>query len=268
MEQSDDTERWKVVTGPRKRRSAKGGVLGDHRRIGKRFVPPFAAMLGRLNPVKWIDALLPEVLWLGMLNNDHGHRRGIQLAEALATTVDRAMAPHTKVFAIASAYSSIPSERWTEIIRLISTDSFGELQRTLRPLVALYPRSAFRGLWGGDQPQPRDGDIGVMRTQVGTMVNRGGRPAMLAQANAIYIAGITGKLVVNQGSMLSKLEAITQYPDTEESRMVGSAVRAASLMLGRHTDEEQRAASEWTRYFWQRGIEITSCDLRTDDGDG
>jgi hypothetical protein len=40
--------------------------------------------------------------------------------------------------------------------------------------------------------------------------------------------------------MLSKLEAITQYPDTEESRLAGSAVRAASLMLGRHRDEDQQ----------------------------
>ena len=80
-------------------------------------------MLGGLNPVKWIDDLLPEMLWLGMLNNDHGHRRGVQLAEALATAADRAMAPHTKVFAVASEYSSIASDRWADIIRLISTDS-------------------------------------------------------------------------------------------------------------------------------------------------
>jgi hypothetical protein len=149
LEHSDDADRWKVVTGPRKRRSAKRPVLGDHRRVGKRFVPPFIAMLGSLNPVKWIDALLPEVLWLGMLNNDHGHRRGIQLAEALARPPTEPWPPHTKVFAIASAYSSITSERWTEIIRLISTDSFGELQRTLRPLVALYPRPLSEGCGTG-----------------------------------------------------------------------------------------------------------------------
>jgi hypothetical protein len=41
-------------------------------------------MLGGLNPVKWIDDLLPEMLWLGMLNNDHGHRRGVQLADLSA----------------------------------------------------------------------------------------------------------------------------------------------------------------------------------------
>jgi hypothetical protein len=268
LKDNHDAERSKVVTGSGQRMSAKSPVLGDHRRVGKRFIPPFVATLGRLNPVTWIDTLLAEVLWLGMLNNDHGHRRGIQLAAALAKAVDRAMAPHTKVFALASAYSSIPCERWTEIIRLVRTDSFGELQRSLRPLVTLYPQSAFRGLWGGDPPQPFESDIRIMRTQVGTMVNRGGRPAMLAQANAVYIAGITEKLIFNQGSMLSNLEAITQYPDTDDSRMVGSAVRATILMLGRHTDEDERASTEWTRYFWQRGIEITSCDLGAVDDDG
>lgn len=122
-------------------------------------------MLGNLNPVKWIDALLPEVLWLGMLNNGHGHRRGIQLGEALATAADRAMAPHTNVFAIASASSSIPIERWTEITQLVSADSFSALQRTLRPLVALYPRSAFAALWNRDLPSPLAGDIGIMRSR-------------------------------------------------------------------------------------------------------
>lgn len=33
------------------------------------FLPPFVEMLGRLNPVKWVD--MPEALRFGMLNNDH-----------------------------------------------------------------------------------------------------------------------------------------------------------------------------------------------------
>lgn len=251
MDQSDGSTRSRVVTGPRRRKRVQGPVLGDHRRVGKRFVPPFVAMLGSLNPVKWIDDLLPEMLWLGMLNNDHGHRRGIQVAEELAKAADRATASeHRKAFAMTSAYSSIPSERWPEVIRLISANALDELQQTLRPFVALYPRCPFRGLWRGE-PQPQGDDVSVMRRQVATLVNRGGRPAMLAQTNAIYIAIITEKLVINHGSMLSKIEAITSYPDTDESRMVGSAVRAATLMLGRHTEEERQEAADWTRYFWQ-----------------
>jgi hypothetical protein len=74
---------------------------------------------------------------------------------------------------------------------------------------------------------------------------------------------------LNQGSFLSNFEAIADYPDTEESRMVGSAIRAASMMLGHNTEEPQEAAGKWTRYFWQRGIEITSCDLGINgDDDG
>jgi hypothetical protein len=269
LEHSDDAERWKVVTGSRKRRSAKGGVLGDHRRVGKRFVPPFVAMLGQLQYVKWIDDLLPEVLWLGMLNNDHGLRRGVQLAKKLSTAADRVMAPHPHVFARTSTYSSIPSEQWPKIVELISPTALNQLLSTLRPFVVLYPECPFYALWLSDPPQPYADDVVVMRTQVETLLNRGDRPAMLAQANAIFIARVTGKLILNQGSFLSNFEAIVAYPDTEESRMVGSAIRAASMMLGHNTEEAQEAGGNWTRYFWQRGIEITSCDLGTnEDHDG
>jgi hypothetical protein len=225
-------------------------------------------MLGTLNPVKWIDDLLPEMLWLGMLNNDHGHRRGTQVAAELAQAVDRTIASEQrKAFAMTSAYSSIPSEQWPEVIRSISANALGELQHTLRPLVALYPRCPLKGLWRGEPP-PQDDDVTIIRRHVATLVNRGCRPAMLAQANAIYIAVITKKLVIDQGSFLSRIEAITSYPDTDESRMVGAAVRAATLMLGHHTEEEQQEGAAWTRYFWQRGIELTPCDLGSDGDDG
>jgi nicotinic acid phosphoribosyltransferase len=87
-------------------------------------------MLGRLNPVKWIDTLLPEVLWLGMLNNDHGHRRGIRLAEALATAADRAMAPRR-------------FDRWPLWRTLVWTN----------PVVAFALRRR-RGAWNGWYNQP------------------------------------------------------------------------------------------------------------------
>lgn len=77
-------------------------------------------MLGPLNSVKWIDDLLPEMLWLGMLNEDHGHREGTRLAKELATAVDHVMRPHGKMFALVSAYSSIPTESWQQIITKLS----------------------------------------------------------------------------------------------------------------------------------------------------
>lgn len=44
----------------------KGQVLLDHKKVGKRFVPPLL-QLGPLGEIKWIDCILPELLWLGLL---------------------------------------------------------------------------------------------------------------------------------------------------------------------------------------------------------
>ena len=43
-------------------------VLEDHKRIGKRFVRP-VLQLGPLEQAAWIDRLLPELLWICILND-------------------------------------------------------------------------------------------------------------------------------------------------------------------------------------------------------
>lgn len=38
-------------------------VLADHRRAGKKFIPPFIAELGPLSEVRWVNDLVPELVW-------------------------------------------------------------------------------------------------------------------------------------------------------------------------------------------------------------
>jgi hypothetical protein len=187
----------------------------------------------------------------------------------LAKAAERAIASQKRrAFATTSTYSPITGEQWEEIVRPISGGVLQDLQRSFRPFVTLYPRCPFLGLWRDRQPPLQDDDVQVMRRHVANLLNRGARPAMLAQANAIFISVVTGKLSVYQGSTLSNIEAITDYPDTEESRRVGSAIRAAAIALRSHNDDEEQHATAWTRYFWQRGVEITPCDLTANDDDG
>jgi hypothetical protein len=63
-------------------RSSSRRVLDDHKQVGKKFLPPFIAHLGSLNEVSWVDDLLPELLWLGMLNDRHGLRAGVSLNDS------------------------------------------------------------------------------------------------------------------------------------------------------------------------------------------
>ena len=57
----------------------KREVLGDHKRIGKRFIPPFLYQLGSLSEISWVNEIMPEILWIGLLIEHFGYQRGVEL---------------------------------------------------------------------------------------------------------------------------------------------------------------------------------------------
>jgi hypothetical protein len=58
-------------------------ILANHKQVGKRFIPPFVATLGPLSEVRWVDDVLPELLWLALLNHQHGWKDGADLCLVL-----------------------------------------------------------------------------------------------------------------------------------------------------------------------------------------
>jgi len=47
------------------------GVLADHKKVGKKFIPPFIATLGPIQEVLWVNDLVPDLIWLELLNSEH-----------------------------------------------------------------------------------------------------------------------------------------------------------------------------------------------------
>jgi len=244
-------------------RNHRRRVLGDHKQVGKKFLPPFTAHLGAINEVSWVDDLLPELLWLGMLNQRHGLRVGASLGSALPKATDSVLGQHDKWLQLTSQYATVPVESWARIIEVLDPDVLQTLRDTLRPLVALYPKCPLRLLWASIPPEPDTSDIQTMRSAVDSLLDRGGRPATLAQANAIYIMFVTDKLQVYKGSILEKLESVVDYPRTDESRMVASGIRAA---ITGFSSQQGEASDDWTRYFWRRGLELSPCEFASRGG--
>jgi hypothetical protein len=238
-------------------------VLSDHKQVGKKFLPPFVAHLGSINEVSWVDDLLPELLWLGMLNDRHGLREGARLAAALPRTVDAVLeGRHDRWLQLTSQYSGVPVACWERIIEVLDSDVLQTLRETLRPLIALYPNCPLRSLWAGVSPESEASDLQTMRQAVDAILERGSRPATLVQANAIYILFATNKLTVFKGSVLERLEDLVEYPRTQESRLVASGVRAAITGFGSRQDS---ASEGWTRYFWRHGLELSPCEFQNQE---
>jgi hypothetical protein len=85
--------------------------------------------------------------------------------------------------------------------------------------------------------------------------SRRDRPAMEIQVCAMFSIVATGSLIMHD---MPDLNLISDYPETDPSRLMGARVRAAlNVFLGRAT------GSGWAKAFWERGRRISPCqDLR------
>jgi hypothetical protein len=62
----------------------KKSVLADHKKEGQKLIPPYVAIHGQPNHINWVDTIIPEVIWIGLLHRKFGQKEGITLALDLA----------------------------------------------------------------------------------------------------------------------------------------------------------------------------------------
>ncbi len=241
----------------------KKQVLTDHRRIGKRFLPPFLTTLGPLQEVGWLDYSLPELLWLGILNEKFGLERGADLSVSLAKEADKAYAGEIKKwFAPVSKYNLLNSEQRNDVLKALTrSNKLEPLKNALSSFISLYPKCPLNLLFESPLPclDNSSAELEIFKGLLSRLYDKTTVEATFMQANAIYIAFITDKLKVFKGTSLANFPEIERYPHTEESQRIASMVRAAiNGFIGTDYDK----TSEWPRYFWNRGLELEPCDFQ------
>jgi hypothetical protein len=54
-------------------------LLADHRRVGKKFIPPMAGV----TEIHYTERILPEIIWIGYLVKHLGLKKGVETAGML-----------------------------------------------------------------------------------------------------------------------------------------------------------------------------------------
>ena len=63
----------------------KGNVLSDHKKVGKKFIPPIIDKLGStFQETSWVKFSIPELVWIALLNYRCGYKDGADLSLSLA----------------------------------------------------------------------------------------------------------------------------------------------------------------------------------------
>ncbi len=241
--------------GPRKEQR----ILKDHKKIGKKFVPPLA-QLG-LTDVYWVNDILPELFWMALLNERHGLAHGAKLCVELAKAAMATKRGRRKPwFGTMSSYVKLTDNQKRRIV--VAVEDLGllqDLRAGLKPLVQCYPECPLSFLFGNSLPKgPRTvADLEFIKGTLESLFDRRGEAATWCQANAIYIAFVTDKLKVAKGLALADFPEIQDFPNTDKSRLIASAVRA--MVTGFFGEGLRDEKAGWSKYFWNRGLELENC---------
>lgn len=242
-------------------RDARDRPLSDHVREGKVFKPPLSRL--PLRETSWVKLTMPELLWIGLLQEAHNLAYGVDLSLALAEAAIRAKsgAPHSLSFVDTSSYAVLQESEWHEVHRvLIETDTLADIQLALAPLVHFYPECPFVHLFK-DLPIEFPDEATALKSfkvVLESLYSKQDRAATLVQGTAVYIALVSGKVMLTASVSLGNLEALADYPQTDESQRVGASVRAmCNFLIG---NSSEKSDTNWVEYFWDRGFELEPCD--------
>jgi hypothetical protein len=233
----------------------------DHKREGKKFIPPFTHKLGSLQEVSWVRTMLPEFLWIALIQNYYGMHEGVEIITTM-TRITRECSPSEKlrIFATISSFGEMKPEEYLCLQgELAASGELFKVQKALLPLIVFYPDCPMRFSFS-TKPSFKDSTdqhLERFKTLVHGLYDKYSRDTMMVLATAIWLAFDSGVLNVFEGLALASFPEIEKYPHTELSQKVAGSIRTSIHMF--FTEPHYSASSNWPRYFWNRGLEIDRC---------
>lgn len=236
-------------------------ILSDHIRQGKLFKPPLS-QIGVLQETSWKETTMPELLWLGLVLQEHGLRKSIELTLSLAREAEAYRAESKALcFAFTSSYGILSDGQKANIRGILAErGELNPLCTALALMKELYPDCPLNFIHADDSYSNTvvSSGLEIFKGFLGTLYNKRDRVPVLMQAQAVYIMGALGRLVVQRGSALGDLNALVSYPKTEESKIVGATVCAMCNWFSGMT--LSAFDSGWAQYFWERNFEMDPCE--------
>jgi hypothetical protein len=225
-------------------------ILKDHKRIGKRFVPPLM-QLG-MEEVNYINQLLPEIIWMGLVFDRIDYRAGINLCEQTAKLAHEIYAneKHTN-FALCSSFLGLEDRQREELVSRLQHQTLLEpIQLYLAPLILLYDNFPMSFLGVTQAKIDKETLIKRIKGGIQRYMDKYEKPGLILQSTTIYIRGITGGLLLNKDIEAPDLNSIIDNPESEAAKRAAGFVRSTVLME--------------IMSFWNQGLQIDACEFGDD----
>jgi hypothetical protein len=203
--------------------------------------------------------MLPELIWIGLLNERAGYVRGARIIERVFLAVNNLKRKGQEGnFALMSCFNSLTSEQKIELVAMLrSDDVLGVIQNSIAPLVLLYNECPLLFLGPPPNTYTENDLISTIKRCVGKTIDRYETPAIVLYGAMLLYRLVSKTIRFSQELDLPDFNAVINSPDSEEARRAAGFMRANALaefgML--------KLDNSWAKHFWDRNFELSPCEF-------
>jgi hypothetical protein len=226
----------------------------------KNYTPPIL-QLGEFNGVNWLAEILPEIIWIGLLQDKFGLGFGSKLALQISETTNKfhSLNGTKQWLAPLSCYSELTENEKAEIKKeLTNLGHINNYEKAFGLITFLYPKFPLSFLIDDISDVKQDISVSEFKIFLSNLYDRTNFATTFMQATAVDMAFQSDLLCANIGTPLAQFDEISNFPNTEISKQVASSIRQTiNLFFGNNNLFSSNG--EWKKYFWNRGLELEKC---------
>lgn len=237
---------------------AKKRNLEGYKRKGKSFIPPMK-QLPMVREQSYVNDMLPELIWLGLIHDRRGYSFGARVLETIVEVI-KAWPKNDKPrnFALQTTYEALTHEQQAELIEaLAGADLLEDVRYAVAPLVLLYDGCTLSFVGPPPTVIPREVLLQRITECVRKHLNKYETPGIVLNGAMLLTRLVAGTIKVAAHIKMPDLNAVVERPESDEAKRAASFMRANAIgefgML--------EVPPTWAKHFWNRGAELTPCQL-------
>ena len=205
----------------------------------------------------YVNDMLPELIWLGLIHDRAGFRFGARTLEIVVEiTKDMPISEKSFNYALQIAYADLSNDVKSTIIRHWDREGMLETIRdAIAPLVLLYDGFSLAFVGPPSNVLSEEVLINRISSSVANHLDKTETPGVVLHGTLLLTLLMAGTITFAQP--IPDLNAVIDEPDSDEARMAAAFMR--SLAGAQWAALE--VPNDWARHFWNRNAELSDCEL-------
>lgn len=233
--------------------NSKKEILGDHKRIGKTFVPPFLSSYKgwqvNFRPVDIQKEIVPEIIWISYLIEEFGPEDGAEVMFDFIKSIENILtSKNQKDFCFLSNFYSISDQEYAKI-RLVLVDfkCYHKVRAALLQFNEIIPENPINKLFL-EIPKKSECNINRLKKVLVGLDSKWNKLYVLSVVNLFLVKNKLGQLKLSSEINLPSPVVILNYPATEESQRLAAFCRSSIYPLV--NNENIVPNKNWRISFW------------------